>query len=132
MSSFLWPSVSVKAAFIVRRKVVKIESCSTFGDLLEKAAGKDVEGQTVDQILTCKNEKFVDPVHEVPLDAPVVLCEQYGTNVCYHLTNNHAMGTSTNITGGRNVFEVLMSNARERVQPKKCEGRSYILVCYIP
>jgi hypothetical protein len=99
-----------------------MESCCTFGDLLEKA-GKDV-GQNVDQVLTCKNEKFVDPVHEVPLDAPVVLCEQYGTNVCYHLTNNHA--TSINITSGRNIFEVLMSNARERVQPKKCEGRNYI------
>ena len=45
----------------------------------------------VDQVLACKNEKFVDPVYEVPLDAPVILCEQYGTNVCYHLTNNHAM-----------------------------------------
>ena len=38
MSSFLWPSVFVKSAlgtFIVRRKVVKIERCSTFGDLFE-------------------------------------------------------------------------------------------------
>ena len=60
MSSFLWPSVSVKAAldlYIVRRKVVKIESCGTFGDLLEKSAGKEVEGQIVDKLSTCKNEK---------------------------------------------------------------------------
>ena len=61
MSTFLWPSVSVKAAldlFIIRRRVVKIESCCTFGDLLEKSAGKEVEGQVVDRVLTCKNEKF--------------------------------------------------------------------------
>ena len=127
MSSFLWPSVFVKAAldlYIVRRKVVKIESCSTFGDLLEKSAGKEVEGQIVDKISTCKNEKFVDPVHEVPLDAPVVLCEQYGINICYHLTSRHTNAASS--ARGRNLFEVLMSSARERVQPKKCKGRNYI------
>ena len=131
MSSFLWPSVSVKPAldmFIVQRRVVKIESCSTFGDLLEKSAGKMVEGQVVDRVLTCKNEKFVDLVHEVPLDAPVVLCEQYGTNVCYHLTNSHieaASTTKSSSAGGSNLFKVLMSSARERVQPYKCEGKIY-------
>lgn len=128
MSAFLWPSVSVKApldTFVVRRKVVKIESCSTFGDLLEKSAGKKVEGQVVNKVLTCKNEKFVDPVHEVPLDAPIMLCEQYGTNVCYHL-DSHTGAASSSSSSSRNVFEVLMSRARERVQPKKCEGRNYI------
>ena len=34
--------------------------------------------------------KLVDLVHQVPLDAPVVLCEQYGTNVCYHLMKTAA------------------------------------------
>ena len=78
MSSFLWPSVSVKVTldmFIIRRKVVKIESCSTFGDLLEKLAGKEVEGQIVDKVWTCKNEKlnFVDSVYEVLLDGHIEL-----------------------------------------------------------
>ena len=104
MLSFLCPSVSVKATFdtfIVRRKVVKIESCSTFGDLLEKAARKEVEGQNVDKFLTSKNETFVYPLHEVPLDAPTVLCEQYGMNVHYPLTNSHGEATrSTSNIGG--------------------------------
>ena len=130
MSSFLWPSVTIKIAletYLVRRKVLKIESCCTFGELLEKAAGRGVEGRIVDKIQTCKNEKFVDPVHEVPLDAPVVLCEQYGTNVCYHLTNNEASSsTSTHSsTGVRNLFEVLMNSTRERIQPKECSGKNY-------
>ena len=38
---------------------------------------KNVKGQIVDQFLTCKNEIFVDPVHEAPFDASVILCEQY-------------------------------------------------------
>ena len=61
------------------------------------------------------------------LDAPVVLCERYGTKVLFHLAKDHTEAASSSSSAGRrNLFEVLMSSARERVQPKKCEGRNYI------
>lgn len=77
-----------------------------------------------------KMKKIVDPVHEVPLDAPVVLCEQYGITICYHSTSRHTNAASS--ARGRNLFEVLMSSARERVQPKKCKGRNYIKNSTLP
>ena len=73
---------------------MRCEPSDTFSDVLAKT-GMCGGGRSVSRILLCKNEKFVDPVHEVPLDAPLVLCEQYGQNVCYYLTEHEQMSTHT-------------------------------------
>ena len=71
---FAWPSVSVKrgATFAIRRKVVKIEWEKTFSELLENV-GKEYSEESVTKVAVCGNEQFMDPVHDVPLDGPVVL-----------------------------------------------------------
>ena len=56
-------------------------------------------------VVTSKNKSFVDPVHKMPLDAPVELCQQYGNNVCYYLTPQPAAESTCRL----NVFEVLMN-----------------------
>ena len=113
MASTLWPSVSVRvgANVIISRRVMRCEPSDTFSDVLAKT-GMCVGGRSVSRILLCKNEKFVDPVHEVPLDAPLVLCEQYGQNVCYYLTEHEQMSTHT-FSPTPSVFEVLMSSSRK-------------------
>ena len=81
---FCWSSVSAKcwANLVVTRKVVKAEWGWTFGDLLT-ATDKLLSNVVVLCVVTSKNEHFIDPVHEVPLDSPFQLCEQYGFNLCY-------------------------------------------------
>ncbi len=85
-TTFAWPSVSVKrsAALLVTRKVVKIEWENTFGELLEKI-GEEYRCESVEKVAVCGNQQFRDPVHDVPLDGPMVLCQTYGMNVCFHL-----------------------------------------------
>ena len=77
-SSCCWPSVSIKrgASLFVARKVVKAEYEWTFGYLLTILFAC---------VITPKKDHFIDPVHEVPLESPVELCQQYGLKVCYYL-----------------------------------------------
>ena len=48
-----------------------------FGSLLVKVGGHGMEGSTITNIVIARNEKFTDPTHIVPADAPVILCEQF-------------------------------------------------------
>lgn len=48
----------------------------SFGQLLEATASK-FETSTVQKVLILKNDRFVES-HEVPIDAPVFLCQQFG------------------------------------------------------
>ena len=52
-----------------------------FGSLLVKVGGHGMEGSTITNIVIARNEKFTDPTHIVPADAPVILCEQFN---CFH------------------------------------------------
>ena len=85
-STYCWPSVSIKrgASLVVARKVVKAEYGWTFGYLLV-VIDNSFSNEQVARVITSKNDQFIDPVHEVPLDSPVELCQQYGLKVCYYL-----------------------------------------------
>ena len=74
------------ATFAIRRKVVKIQWEKAFGELSEKV-DKECSEESVTKVAVCGNEQFTDPVHDVPLDGPVVLCRSYGMNVCFHLSD---------------------------------------------
>ena len=94
LSTFCWPSVTIKCGtqVLVRRKVVKAECEDTFGEVLERVDPSFV-GNSVVRVVTSKNERFLDPIHEVPLNPPIILSEQYGNNVCYYLLIRDAIYT---------------------------------------
>ena len=74
-SMYCWPSVSKikhSARLIVGRKVIKAQFEWTFGYLLISIDGSFLSEQ-VTHVITSKNDQFIDPVHEVPLDSPVQL-----------------------------------------------------------
>jgi len=80
-SMYCWPSVSIKcgASFVITRKA---DFEWTFGYLLTVFLS-----ETVACVITSKNDQFIDPV---PLDSPLALCQQYGSNVCYYLTSQQS------------------------------------------
>ena len=105
---------------IVSQKIVRAECTNTLGEILVKVDRSFVD-RSVEKVVASKNERFIDPVHEIPPTAPALLCEQYGNNLSYQL-----MGTeqeSTTVTSvqseGRNAFDVLMGNRHVRLQPTK-------------
>ena len=67
------------------RKIVKAECTDTFGDILLKVDRRCAD-QSVEKVVASKNERFIDPVHEIPLEALAILCDQYGNNLFNHLT----------------------------------------------
>ena len=75
-TSFAWPSVLVKRgnAVVKSRTVVKCTWEQTFEGLLQHLGVVD---ETVEKVEISRNESFTDPVHIVPLDAPVSLCKQF-------------------------------------------------------
>ena len=66
-------------------KVVKAKRTDTYGEIMLKVDRKYVN-QPVEKIIASKNKHFIDPGYEFPLEAPVILCIQYGNNLCYYLT----------------------------------------------
>ena len=116
---YCWPSVSAKrgASLIVVRRVVKAECGWTFGHLLT-VTDMLLSDAVVTRVVTSRNERFTDPVHEVPIDSPIQLCEQYGYNVCFYLApeiTRQPVGNKQR----KNAFDILMENARERRRPEK-------------
>ena len=89
-SMYCWPSVSIKrgARLIVGRKVIKAEFEWTFGYLLISIDGS-FSSEQVTRVIISKNNQFIDPMHEVPLDSPVQLCLQCGLNMRYFLMPEH-------------------------------------------
>ena len=85
-SMYCWPSVSAKRGvnFVITRRVIKADYGWTFGHLLI-ITNSSLSNAVVTCIVTSKNERFIGPLHEVSLDSPVQLCEQYGYSVCYYL-----------------------------------------------
>ena len=88
-SSCAWLSVLVKQgqSVIKCRTVVKCSWEDTFGSLLDKFKG--LSDRTIEKIQISKNESFIDPVHVVPIDAPVSLYNQFGcVNVCVFIAES--------------------------------------------
>ena len=78
-SSFCWLSVLVKFRASKQRTIVKCSWQDSFCAFLEKLSMSEA---VVCKIEICKNENFCYPVHVVPIDAPVILCEQFQ---CFHV-----------------------------------------------
>ncbi len=77
-TSFAWLSVMVKCngRVIKPRKVLK---CSWEDDFRSLLKMMEMPEQTiVSKIQISNNEKFIDPVHEVPDSGPLSLCDQFG------------------------------------------------------
>ena len=127
LSLFCWPSVTVKSGqqVLVCRRVVKAESSDTFAGLLEKV-DMTCAVRSISCVVVSKSEHLSDLVHEVPLDAPVLLCEQHGSNVCYHLEHNIASSLAGG--SGRYVFDVLMGSCHKRLQPNKVSGTQNLCI----
>ena len=120
---YCWPSVSAKrgVSFVITRRVVKADYGWTFGHLLT-ITNSSLSNAVVTRVVTSKNERFIDSVHEVPLDSPAQLCEQYGYNVCYYLVPEVSREL-VDMKQRKNAFEEL----QERRRPEKAvnSGISY-------
>ena len=96
--SFAWLSVVVKRGFttVLPRKVVKIGWENNFGELLT-AANPEFEKEVVEKVTISTNERFVDPVHEVDLSAPVSVCDTFKCRfVCIFLKDQISAAHSVN------------------------------------
>ena len=72
---------------------------------------------TITKIEISANEKFADPVHAVPLDAPILLCKQFKCfYVCITMEKERSRCLSVP-SGERNAFDVLMDPSHEIVLP---------------
>ena len=61
--------------------VVTILKCSwddSFRSLLLKFGCDDLEAETIHELIVLNDDKFIDPRHKVPIDAPVSVCDQFG------------------------------------------------------
>ena len=72
--SFAWLSVTVKMGATI---VVKIGWDNLFGELLT-AVDPDLHSEVVRKVSISKNKKFIDPVHEVDVPAPLTVCSIFG------------------------------------------------------
>ena len=106
-STFAWLSVVKRAENVMKpREIMKSSWTDTFGSLLLKY-GSDIQSERISHVVISKNEKFIDPCHRVPSDAPLSLCDQFGCmNVCIYLES-----TSVPLTAERTIASVLMERS---------------------
>ena len=108
-----WLSVLVKRAdkVVKGREILKCSWEDTFGSLLLKLG---MEEETISNIIISTSEKFCDPCHKVPVDAPVILCEQFNCmHVCIHLKVKEDVVAAPL----RTIASVLMQNSLQIVLP---------------
>ena len=113
-TSAAWLSVLVKRRLdvIKPRTVVKCSWEDTFGSLLNKFNMTEV---SIEKVQTAASEKFTDPVHIVPIDAPVSLCDQFK---CMHVCISIEHSVRELISETRpNAFNVLMASSHDIVLP---------------
>ena len=81
-----------------------------------------MERSTITRIVIARTEKFTDPTHIVPADAPMILCEQFKCfHACLYVEEpSHSMETES-VSIQRNAFDLLMAATCERVLPKAVE-----------
>lgn len=105
-TSFAWPSV-LGNAIIKFRTVVKCTWEQTFEGLLQHLGIVD---ETVKKVEISRNESFTDPIHIVPLGAPVSLYKQFDCLfVCIYTA---APDTTTSESSMPNAFQRLMESSR--------------------
>ena len=87
-SSVTWLSVIVKSSqqIVKDRTILKCSWEDTTGSLLLRL-GNDLEAETIYDVVISNNDKFVDPHHKVPIDAPVIVRDHYCCMfLCLYLT----------------------------------------------
>ena len=72
-STVAWLSVMVKCpqTVVKERTILKCSWDDSFGSLLLKFGCDDLEAETIHEVIISNNDKFIDPRHNVPIDAPV-------------------------------------------------------------
>ena len=105
-----WLSILVKYGqnIIKTPTVVKCLWEDTFGTLLDKL---DMPETTIDKVQISANEKFANPVHMVPIDAPINICYQFKCmHVCFSVEAPVLLTRmNTKHTSEPNAFEVMMA-----------------------
>lgn len=123
-TSCAWVSVVVKCGptVLYPRTIVKCSWDDKFGSLLTRVGGMDMEGRTLTKIAISRTEKFTDPVHVVPPDAPIILCEQFNCfYACLTISPDTMNSESSQPMHSKNAFDVLMASSYERVLPRVVE-----------
>ena len=109
---------------VKERTILKCSWDDSFGSLLLKFGCDDLEAETIHEVIISNNDKFIDPRHKVPIDAPVSVCDQFGCMyVCLYLTEKE----TTRPAPARTISDVLMGYSLELVLPdpaKPLEGRA--------
>ena len=112
--SSAWLSVIVKRGqqIVKDRTIFKCAWEDTFGSLLLKF-GSELEAKTINQVAIL-NEKYLDPCRNMPIDAPVSLCDQFSCLfVCLYLSEMQTTG----LVPTRTIASVLMESSQELVLP---------------
>ena len=64
---------------------------------------------SIEKVQIAPNEKFADPVHVVPIDAPVIICDQFKCiHVCVSVKD---IVRVPSCSGRQNAFDVLMASS---------------------
>ena len=77
----------------------------------------DMTQVCIELVQIASNEKFSDPVHVIPIDAPVIICDQFK---CMHVCITIESMETIRVSEQRpNAFDVLMASSRDVVLPPK-------------
>ena len=99
-ASTTWLSVVIKrgTTVVCPRKIVNVLWESNFGELL-MATDSALEKESVLKVVISTNERFIDPVHEVSVTAPVLICDTFKCRfVCIYLRESSDVSVSVHTT----------------------------------
>ena len=100
-TSAAWLSILVKQGreVVQPQCVVKCSWEDKYAALLEQFDG--MSDCTIEKVQISTNAQFADPVHIVPIDAPVSLCEQFKCcHVCISIVRVQAPATTSSRQSG--------------------------------
>ena len=114
-----WLSVVKRGVVVVKnRTIVKCSCEETFGLLVSKVA-PEFQEERVKRIVISTEEKF-NSVHEVSFDAPISVCKLFNCkHCCIYIESSDSASSSAAQVPKKNVFTLLMENARKRQPPSK-------------
>ena len=70
-----WSSNAALPSFVLE-KIVKVAWESNFGELLI-LADSALEKECVLKVVISTSERFIDPIHEVNIKAPILICDTF-------------------------------------------------------
>ena len=99
-ASTAWLSVVIKrgTTVVCPRKIVNVLWESNFGELL-MATDSALEKESVLKVVISTNKRFIDPVHEVSVTAPIFICDTFKCQfVCIYLRESSDVSVSVQTT----------------------------------